>query len=307
VVRSQRHRSRETIASRGPCLLVLVLCGTSAVFSPRAAIAAPQDATAAPLASAALQDTNAQEQAAYNGQDFTRPQNLLQFRYEYTTAPGTNRSVTTDTVTLRADKKIDLTSQWQLAFRSDLPVRAKNPITSDNPDGDFLYGLGDADVQAALIYTFNDRWAAGFGDRLIAPTGTNGVGSGQWQMMPIAGFREKFPEIGPDTYFTFLVRYDVSVAGDPSRKNISNLQFAPMFNLGLPDRWFITFYPNPDIRVNFGDPVTGQTGRLFLPFDFLVGRKLTSDLVASLEISMPIINDYPVYNFKTEARFNLSY
>jgi hypothetical protein len=301
VVRNQRQGLRETIASR----LVLVMCGTSAVLSPRPAISAPQDVTAAQ--STESQDTSAQEQTEYNGQDFTRPQSLLQFRYRYSTAPGMTRQVTTDTIALRADKKIDLTPQWQLAFRTDLPMRAKNPITSDNPDGDFLYGLGDADVQAALIYTFNARWAAGFGDRLIAPTGTNGVGSGKWQMMPIVGFREKFPEIGPDTYFTFLVRYDVSVAGDPSRKNISNLQFAPSLNLGLPNRWFVTFYPSPDIRINFGDPVTGQTGRLFLPFDVMVGRKLASDWVASLEVSVPIVDDYPVYNFKTEARLNLSY
>jgi hypothetical protein len=59
--------------------------------------------------------------------------------------------------------------------------------------------------------------------------------------------------------------------------------------------------------VNFGDPVTGQTGRLFLPFDFAVGRELTRNFVASLEVSVPIINDYPVYDFKTEARLNLSY
>ena len=126
-------------------------------------------------------------------------------------------------------------------------------------------------------------------------------------MMPIAGVRDKLPEISADSSFTFLVRYDVSVAGDPSRKNISNLQLAPTLNLDLPNRWFLTFYPSPDIRVNFGDPVTGQTGRLFLPFDVLVGRKLTSDWVASLEVSVPMINDYPVYNFKTEARLNLSY
>jgi hypothetical protein len=66
------------------------------------------------------------------------------------------------------------------------------------------------------------------------------------------------------------VRYDLSVAGDPSAKALSNLQIAPTLNLDLPDRWFFTFDPNPDIRVNFGDPV-GQTGRLFLPFDAMVG------------------------------------
>ena len=74
------------------------------------------------------------------------------------------------------------------------------------------------------------------------------------------------------SYIEPIVRYDVSFAGDPTTKNISNLRFAPTFNLGLPDRWFITFYPNAYIRINLGDPITGQTGRLFLPFDARIGR-----------------------------------
>jgi hypothetical protein len=85
------------------------------------------------------------------------------------------------------------------------------------------------------------------------------------------------------------MRYAVSFAGDPSKRNISNLQLAPHFNLGLPDRWFIAFYPTADIRVNFGDPVTGQTGRLFLPFDARVGRNLTDHIAVSLEVGVPII------------------
>jgi hypothetical protein len=104
-----------------------------------------------------------------------------------------------------------------------------------------------------------------------------------------------------------LLRYAVSVAGDPAAKNISNLQFAPMLNIGLPDRWFLTFYPSPDIRVNFGDPVTGQTGRWFIPFDFRVGKKLSETIALSLEVSFPILRDYPVYDFKTQIRFNVSW
>ena len=115
------------------------------------------------------------------------------------------------------------------------------------------------------------------------------------------------PEIASGSYFTALVRYDQSVAGDPTARTISNLQLAPTLNISLPDDWFITFYPNPDIRVNFGDPVTGQTGRFFLPFDAMIGRKLTKNLTTSLEVGAPIIKDYPVYDFKSEARLNYSY
>ena len=38
-------------------------------------------------------------------------------------------------------------------------------------------------------------------------------------------------------------------------------QIAPTLNVGLPDRWFVTLYPSYDIRINYGDPVPGQTGR----------------------------------------------
>ena len=248
-----------------------------------------------------------------NGQDFTRPQNLFQLRYEYRTAPGsgsvpgTIRTVTTDSVILRTDLKFDIAPQWTLALRGDLPFVDRNPITADNPLGEFIDGLGDADVQAALIKTLNARWAAGAAVRIIAPTGSPDLTSGRWQALPIVGARYMLPELGPDSYVTGLIRYDVSFAGDPSKRNISNLQLAPTLNIDLPKRWFVTFYPNPDIRVNFGDPITGQTGRLFLPFDFMVGRTVMKDVTVSLEIGVPMIRDYPVYDFKAVTRLNVKF
>ncbi len=248
-----------------------------------------------------------------NGEDFTRPETLFQLRYIYQTAPGsgvlpgTIRTVTSDVVVLRSDVKIDLAPQWTLALRGDLPFAAKNPITSDNPSGGYVYGLGDADVQAALIKTFDARWAAGAGLRIIAPTGSNDLTSGKWQALPIVGARYMLPELSPGSFVIALVRYDVSFAGLASAKNISNLQLEPELNINLPDRWFVTFYPSPDIRLNFGDPITGQTGRLFLPADVLVGRNLTKDIIASLELSVPIVNQYPVYNFKAVTRLNVKF
>src|SRR5262249_39066281 len=43
---------------------------------------------------------------------------------------------------------------------------------------------------------------------------------------------------------------------------------------------FFALYPSADIRVNYGDPVTGQTGRLFLPFDFSVGAELDQEFAS---------------------------
>ena len=200
-----------------------------------------------------------------------------------------------------------MSQQSLLVLRSDLRVVAKDPITSSNPGGDYLYGLGDTDIQAVFAYNFDSRWAAGFGSGLIAPTGGDILGSGKWQIMPIAGFRYGLSEISSGSYFEPYARYDASFAGNSTKRNISNLQLAPLFTLGLPETWFISFYPSADIRVNFGDPVTGQTGRLFLPFDARVGRKLNDHTALSFEVGVPIIKDYPVYNFKAEVKLNVTF
>ena len=263
---------------------------------------------------AAAQGAPSQDQNANTGNDLFRPPaNLFQMMYDYKAAPGSGslpgstRDVTTEALNLRMDHSLDLAPMWILALRADLPLLAKNPLSASNPDGDYLSGIGDADVQALIIHNLDQRWTVGFGARLITPTGDESLGSGKWQIMPGAGFRYALWEINSSSYFEPVVRYDVSFAGDPTRRNISNLQFAPTFNLGLPDHWFITFYPSPDIRINYGDPVTGQTGRLFLPFDARIGRQLSKNTALSFELGVPIIRDYPVYNLKTQVRLNVTY
>jgi len=257
---------------------------------------------------AALAQSSSSQTADNTGLDFFRPPpNLFQLLYGYRTAPGSSRDVTTDTLNFRYDHAFYLTPAWILVTRSDLPLLAKNTINSSNPNGNYLYGIGDADIQAAVIHDLDKRWAVGFGARLIAPTGQDPLSSGKWQVMPIVGFRVALPEISSSSYFEPIFRYDISFAGDPTRKNISNLQFGPALNIGLPDRWFVTFYPSQDIRLNFGDPVTGQTGRLFLPLDVRVGKKLSDNVATSLEVGVPIVRDYPVYNFKGQVRLNITW
>jgi hypothetical protein len=273
-----------------------VIGGVAAVVMNFSAVAVAQTSTAQNLES----DSGAL--------DFFRPPpNLFQAETEYRTAPGSTREVTTETLNLRYDHAFDLQSGWLVVTRSDLPLLNKNPISSSNPLGDYVSGIGDADVQAALIRNIDQRWAFGFGMRLVAPTGNDVLGSGKWQVMPIVGARYGLPEISGGSYFEPLLRYDVSVAGDPTKKNISNLQFAPTLNIGMPDRWFVTFFPSTDIRVNYGDPITGQTGRWFVPFDFRFGKKFTENVALSLEFGVPIIRDYPVYDFKTQLRLNITF
>ena len=217
---------------------------------------------------ATSQQANAQDQDPAAAVDvFRPPKNLFQLRYEYLTAPGSGSTpgsiatVTTDQIRLRLDHRIDLSQQSLVVLRGDLRIAAKDPITASNPNRDYLYGLGDTDIQAVYAYNFDSRWAAGFGSRLIAPTGGDTLGSGKWQVLPIAGFRYRLSEINSESYFEPYARYDVSFAGDPTKRNISNLQLAPLLTIALPETWLISFYPSPDIRVNFGDPITGRPER----------------------------------------------
>ncbi len=253
----------------------------------------------------AQQSNPEQQNPDYNGEDFTRPQSSFETRFLYDNSSGTSSQTDRGTVLLRANWKAELDAGWRLGLLAQVPVDDKTTFGPSGSDQEF--GIGDAAFQAALMHDIDRHWAFGFGARLVAPTAEDSLGSGRWQIMPGFGVRYSFLEIGPDTYVVPVVRYAISFAGDASRRNISEPQIAPTLNIGLPDHWFVTFYPSNDVRINFGDPVSGQTGRLFLPFDVLVGRKVTDNLVISLEASVPIVNDYPVYNFKTELRIVMQF
>jgi hypothetical protein len=119
----------------------------------------------------------------------------------------------------------------------------------------------------------------------------------QYQNLPPNDHNLALPEVSKGSFFAFLVRYDYDFAGEADRPHRSELQFAPLFNINLPQQWFVTLYPSSDIRINLIDG-----GKLFLPFNAMVGKMVTRSIVASVEIGVPMVNDYHVYDFKLEAR-----
>jgi hypothetical protein len=123
--------------------------------------------------------------------------------------------------------------------------------------------------------------------------------------MPGLGVRYMLFELGEDSYFVPSMRWALSSPTNPGQRRIDEPQIAPTLNINLPGPFFLTFYPSHDIRINYGAPVSGQTGRLFLPFDALIGARLTDKVQISLEGSVPIVKEYPVYNFKVEARLRI--
>ena len=295
-----------SIGHRGLGIAIANVCGflactPLAVVMPQPATAAPQGAAAAQPAAPAAQPTSSEDQADNTGDDFIRPLKLLQFLYEYKTAPGsgsqkgTINDVTTDIVKLRSDYWIDLSSQWTLALRADLPLLAKDPITSDNPAGHFLYGAGDADFQAALLHEFNARWAINFGARLTAPTGDDNIGSGKWQIMPAFGARYAAAR---DRHQQLRLRpvvwYDVSFAGDATKEEHKQSAVCADFPSRAAGSLVRHVLSERGHSREPGESVTtARPDGCFCPFDFQVGRKLTKDLTLSLEIGVPLIKDYP--------------
>lgn len=100
------------------------LAGFACAAIPTIAIAQQaQDSTPDSAADQLTQD----QRPAPEG-DVLAPKSLFQLFFGVKTAPGsgpngTIRTVSTDTFKLRADTRVDLTPDWQLALRGDLPFR----------------------------------------------------------------------------------------------------------------------------------------------------------------------------------------
>lgn len=244
--------------------------------------------------------------ADYNGEDVTRPESGVQIRLQERTSGGSTKTHRT-AMYFRVERAHSLGASWKFSWYAELPVVSKSVEAEDTTDSNNQFGVGDITFQAALSEPIDARWAYGFGLRLTGPSAQDMVGSGKWQIAPGFGIRHLFLEFGSNTYFVPKIRYALSVGGDPTRRNISEPQIAPTLNIGLPDRWFVTFFPSYDIRINFGQPISGQKGRLFLPFDIAIGRKLSDTVQMSFEAGVPIVADYPVYKLKAQLKLSAKF
>ena len=180
--------------------------------------------------------------------------------------------------------------------------RVDKRVTPENPTGATVSGFGNVLTQAWIVHDLDQRWAVALGGQLIAPTSTNGVATDAWEQVTGFVVRAMLPEISPGSYFAPQVRYGIDFEGNDDGRMLRQLRIAPTLNINLPHNLFFTLYPSPDIRLNYGTPVWNQTGRLFLPLNFMVGWKPTEHTVISAEFGIPIIKDFPVYTFKTQLR-----
>lgn len=250
------------------------------------------------------------------GQKLTK----MEHSWEVFTPLETASTPTTKTVRipvwLRFLSAIPLDNGWRLNFLaySLFIDRWTTTLSTPNSPSTTTHesGRGDAGLQATFSHDLNERWSFGVGARLQGPTAGRGIlsntadaelGSGNWQIMPWFQVRAAVPELSQGAFFAPTMRWATSFSGNLERRRINEPQIRPTFNFDINDRWFVTLYPTYAIRVNFGGSVPGQTGRLFLPADGLIGYKLNDTLQVSLQAAVPIIRDYPVYNLFTMLWF----
>lgn len=241
-----------------------------------------------------------------NGEDITRPRNLLQLRQRYTRLPDKDgKEPEKWTTTLRADLWTGLGDGWKLYGRVDQPLVYSNDVTSSfNPNGHSRFGQGDLLTEIAIIGPPpTDRLGWGLGVRAIWPTaGLNEAGEGKYQIGPVAGIRYSLPEISPGSFVLPKVIYLNSVASrnqNSGRAEINQLNIQPKVNVSLPDDWFLTAFASETIQID-----CGNQGKLFVPFDLMVGKKLFENFVASVEYSRQLYHDknFEPYQWQLEGR-----
>lgn len=284
--------------------LALMAFNLAAILAPVSAMAEPPDVSSGQEVAGG--QVNAPESThENNGFDITRPQTAFEARGLDQTSSNDTSRINKAELLLRVESKIPLDTDWRLGVLAEVPLVEKRTTDFEPPSVDHDFGLGDGVFQTFVAHDINERWAFGVGARVSAQTGADSLGSGEWQVMPGLGVRYSLTEWGADSYFVPTMRYALSIPGNPGARRISEPQIAPTLNIDLPGPFFITFYPSHDIRINCGAPIAGQTGRLFLPFDALIGVRLTDKVQLSLEGSVPIVKDYPVYNVKADARLRI--
>jgi hypothetical protein len=270
------------------------------------ALCAPGFALADEVASSASEAHAATNNGFNNGEDPTRPRNQFQVRQRYERLPDAGgRKPEKWVTTLRADLWTRLGDGWKLYGRVDLPLVYSNDVTSSfNPNGHGRFGQGDLLTEIAIVAPPpTARLGYGLGVRAVWPTaGLNEAGKGKYQIGPVVGARYSLPEISPGSFFLAKAIYLNSVASrdeNSGRTDINLLKLQPKFNVGLPDHWFVTAYASETIEINYQDD-----GKVFVPFDLMIGKKFFDSFVASLEYSRSMFHDkgYEPYQWQLEAR-----
>ncbi len=233
------------------------------------------------------------------GEDPTRPRPELAFKFEFQNLPGRSPD-SASTFTLEGIALVPVNEKWAGRLRFEMPLVLTNAPADDESHGSWRFGSGDLLTEAAGIFYPNERWAVAAGGQVIFPTASRDVtGANAW-ILGVGGLvRAMLSELSADSFVAPQLVYAFDAGGSRDRGPVSQLRIQPTFHWALPRNLFMELFPSGDIVVNLDAP--DERGRWFLPLNALAGILVTPKLVTTLEVGIPLVKDYPVYDFKLVA------
>ena len=230
------------------------------------------------------------------GQDPTKPLTRFDMRLKYQKLVDDRNNWM---ATLRMDKPVPLENKWTVSLRFDMPFtwsNLPNPHKNySNTEGNYNFGSSDFLTQVLFIAPPKGRSSYAFGFQAIFPTASDDqFGRGKYVIAPVVAGLYYPSSLPKGSFAGMLVRNEFSYAGDDYRSDINQLVMQPLFNVNLPDRWFISMIP--EIRLDW------DTGKWFVPFTFMAGKLVTPSTVMSLEYKAGLVKDLPLYDYELEFR-----
>ena len=274
-----------------PTLITLTTCLLLGSLAPGAEAQRTPAAAQAPVAG-----TAAQAEDTSPRRDPASPRSRFDLRLKYRDLADDHYSATT---TFRLDTPVMLDGGWLLALRFDLPLVRTDRPGPDTPDGDTQFGGGDFLSQFFFISPPQGqakRFRFGLGAQLLWPTASrDGTGTGKYQLAPSIVGIYYTPQLGRGSFAALILRDFFSYAGDDDRRDIHELSVQPGLNINLPRQWFVSLFP--DIRINWEDGA-----KAFVPFDLEVGKIIAGNVITSVTLDVPIVDDYDLYDWQVEFR-----
>lgn len=235
---------------------------------------------------------SAKEEGLNNGQDFTRPVRRVEVLERYDDMTGSSWG---DSVTLRAGLPLELRRGWKLSLRAELPYTWTNGVNIYNSEGTKERGFAEVLTEALFIAPAKDKWTYVVGAQYIPPSASKKeLGTGRYQLVPSAGFKYDMNSWMEGAWFGVMARQAVDVAGYSGFSHINQTIIQPMFNINLPDRWFLTFAP--ECRYDW------EKDKYFIPFDVTVGKMITKKIVMSAEYKSAINDDLQLFVNELDVR-----
>jgi hypothetical protein len=238
--------------------------------------------------------TQEEYEGVNTGQDFTNPfartENII--RYQQVTG-----SLEASWFVHRVYIPYRFKSGWIFSGRYEIPLIYTDIPSRDNPNGDHEFGFGDINTQFLFIRPTESRWSFASGVQFFWPTARQDqMGFGKYLAGPTVGVTYKPESWESGGFIDALVSDLFDYEGKDNREDVHQLIVGPILNYNFEvgeSFWFFTFIP--EVRVNWE-----QNNDVFMPLKTSIGRLFTDNMIVTSGFSVPVVNDYDLYDWQIE-------